>query len=79
MVHRTDIAGSVGCSRGQVNPGNDGICRHAPSGALIEETVFYRKSLPLRTSTARSAAVSSLTALPLVHAIYVETLGPMKR
>src|SRR5713226_5028205 len=56
MVHRTDIAGSAVCSRGRVGPGDDGSCRHAPSGALIER-VFYRKPLPLRTSAARSAAV----------------------
>jgi len=58
MVHRTDIAGSVGRSRGQVNPGDDSICRHAPSGAFIEK-VICRKLLPIRTSAARSAAVSS--------------------
>jgi hypothetical protein len=63
-VHRTDIAGSVGCSRGRVGPGDDGSCRHASNGALIEsgaliEKVFYRKPLPFRTSAARSAAVSS--------------------
>jgi len=63
MVHRTDIAGTVGRSRGRVDPGDDGSCRHAPSGArvmvLSSKEVIYRKPLPLRTSTARSAAVSS--------------------
>jgi hypothetical protein len=34
MVHRTDIAGSVGCSIGQVKPGHDRIRGHAPNGAL---------------------------------------------
>jgi len=62
MVHRTDSAGSVGCSRGHVNPGDDGIRRHAPGGALIEsgaliEKVICRKPLPIRTSAERSAAV----------------------
>jgi hypothetical protein len=43
MVHRTDIAGSVGCSiMGQVNPGDDGMCRHAPNVVLIQKKVIYR-------------------------------------
>jgi hypothetical protein len=36
MVQRTDIAGNVRCSMGQVSPGDSGLCRHAPNGALIE-------------------------------------------
>ena len=36
MVHCTDIAGSVGCSIGQLKLGHDRICRHAPNGALSE-------------------------------------------
>jgi hypothetical protein len=68
MVHRTDIAGRVGCGTGLVSAGDDGMRRHAPSGALIEgalveaaliENVIFWKALPLRSSTARSAAVSS--------------------
>jgi hypothetical protein len=68
MVHRTDIAGRVGRSTGQVRLGDGGICRHAPGGALTEgaliegaliEKVIYRKPLFIRGSAARSAAVSS--------------------
>jgi hypothetical protein len=61
MVHRTDIAGSVGCSMGQINPGDDGLCRHAPNGihaaAPSSKKVICRKPLPIRTSAERSAAV----------------------
>lgn len=61
MVHRTDIAGSVGCSMGQVSLGDDGICRHAPNGihttAPSSKKVICRNSLPIRTSAERSAAV----------------------
>jgi len=54
---RTGIAGSVGCSMGQVNPVDDGVCRHAPNGALIEKSLLL-KPLPIRASPARSAVVS---------------------
>jgi hypothetical protein len=61
MVHRTDIAGSVGGSMGQVSPGDDGICRHAPNGihttAPPSKKIICRKPLPVRTSAERSAAV----------------------
>jgi hypothetical protein len=36
MVHRTDIAGWVGCSMGQVSSGDGGM-RHPPNGAPIEK------------------------------------------
>jgi hypothetical protein len=61
MVHRTDIAGSVGLGMGQVSPGDHGICRHAANGAHItapsSKKVICRKPLPVRTSAERSAAV----------------------
>jgi hypothetical protein len=61
MVHRTDIAGSVGCSMGQVSPGDDGICRHAPNGihttAPSSKKVIFQKPLPIRIAAERSAAV----------------------
>jgi hypothetical protein len=57
MVHRTDIAGWVGCSMGRVSPGKDGMCRHAPN-ALIEKRHLRRLRLSL-SSAARTAAVSS--------------------
>jgi hypothetical protein len=61
MVHRTDVAGSVGCSMGQISPGYDGLCQHAPNGihttAPSSKKVICRKPLPIRTSAERSAAV----------------------
>ena len=61
MVHRTDIAGSVGCSMGQVSPGDHGICRHAPNGihtaAPSSKKVIFQKPLPIRIAAERSAAV----------------------
>jgi hypothetical protein len=58
MVHCTGIAGSVGCSMGQVNPGDDGMRRHEPNGVLIQKS-YLPKSLPIRALPARSAVVSS--------------------
>ena len=57
MVQRTDIAGSVRCSAGRMNPRDDGMCRPTPNGALVEEVV-YRKPLSMHTSAAKAAAVS---------------------
>jgi hypothetical protein len=42
MVHCTDIAGSVGCSIGQVKPGDERICCHAPNEALSEKSCLPR-------------------------------------
>jgi hypothetical protein len=57
MVQRTVIAGSMG----QVSPGDDGICRHAPNGihttAPSSKKVIFQKTLPIRTAAERSAAV----------------------
>jgi hypothetical protein len=78
MMHRTDIAGSIGCSMGQANPVDDGICRHAPNGALIRK--IFCRNLCLSGIRRQEVLSSSLmTAVPSVHAIYVETLGPIKR
>jgi hypothetical protein len=61
MVQRTDIAGSIGCSMGQVSPGDDGMCRHAPNGihttAPSSKKVIFQKPLPIRIAAERSAAV----------------------
>jgi hypothetical protein len=82
MVHRTDIAGTVGCSRGRVDHGDDGSCRHAPSGALVRvlssKEVIYRIPATPYFDGEKCSRVF-LTALPSVHAIYVETVGPMRR
>ena len=40
MVQRTDIAGNVRCSMGQVSPGDGGLCRRAPINALIAKSYF---------------------------------------
>src|SRR5216683_5405174 len=47
-----------GAAWGQVNPGDDGMCRHAPNGVLIQKS-YLPKPLPIRVSPARSAVVSS--------------------
>ena len=78
MVQRTDIAGSVGCSSGQVNLGDDGISRHAPSGTLFEILIIPETSA-YSYFGGEKCSRRFLTALPSVHAICVETLGPMKR
>jgi hypothetical protein len=61
MVQRTDIAGSIGCSMGQVSRVDDGVCRHATNGihttAPSSKKVIFQKPLPIRTAAERSAAV----------------------
>ena len=76
MVHCTGIAGSVGCSMGQVNSGDGGACRHAPNGVPIQKLFTETSAYPC---FAGKKCCLLVTAVPSVHAIYVETLGPMKR
>ena len=76
MVHRTDVAGSIGCSMGQISPGTDGMCRHAPHGALLEKSHFPE---PLSHSCVggNNGCRLFMTAVPSVHAILCG--GPMRR
>jgi hypothetical protein len=81
MVHRTDIAGSVGWSMGQSSPGDDGRCRHAWNGAPVM-VPSSKSHLPKNSATSyfggKKCGRLFMTAVLSVHAIYVETLGPMK-
>jgi hypothetical protein len=76
MVHRTDFAGSVGCSTGQPISGDDGRRRHEPSGALPG---LFPKTSSYFYPGGKKCSRLFMTAVPSVPAIYVETLGPMKR
>jgi hypothetical protein len=78
MVHRTDIAGSVGCSMGQVSPGDAGICRHATKNVLIEKSHLPETSA-YSSFGGKKCSRLFMTAVRSVHGIYVETLVPMKR
>jgi hypothetical protein len=71
MVQRTDIAGSIRCSMGPVSPGKDGTRRHAPS-ALLEKS--HLPPLPISYSDGKNCCRLFMTAVPSVHAIYVENL-----
>jgi len=78
MVHRTDIAGSVGCIIERVNPGDDGRRRHAPNAALIEKKSFT-ETAAYSSFGGKKCSRLFMTAVPSVHAVYVEMGGPMKR
>jgi hypothetical protein len=80
MVHRTDIVGSVGCGMGRVNPGDDGMCRHAPNGALKwRRKKSFTETAAYSSFGGKKCSRLFMTAVPSVHAVYVETGGPMKR
>jgi hypothetical protein len=76
MEHRTGIAGSVGCGRGQVSPGHDGICRDAPKAALLEKNHSPETSA-CSYFGGKKCSRRVMTAVRSVHGIYVETLVPM--
>jgi hypothetical protein len=93
MVHRTDVAGSVGCSIiGQAKPGHERIC-HASNGVLREDRACIEKSYfseidiypgsylyqSLTTLGSTKCGRRFMTAIPSVHAICVDALGPIKR
>jgi hypothetical protein len=78
MVQRTDIAGNVRCSMGQVSPGNGGLCRRAPTSVLIAKSYFSEPKLFLRTSARcslrRQQPLPSLhDGSSSLHAIFLET------
>jgi hypothetical protein len=77
MVHCTDVAGRVGCSMGQAKPGDDGICCHAPNGALLEKSHLPKISASSYFDGKKCSHLL-MAAVPSVHAVYVETLGSMK-
>jgi hypothetical protein len=70
MVHRTDL---VGC-REQAGSRDRGICRHGPNRARVEKVIFG-KPLSIRTFGGKKCSRRLMTAVPSVHAIYVETLA----
>ena len=72
MVHRTDIAGG---SMGQTSPGNDRMCRRALNGALLENNPSP-EPLPASHSGGKKCCRLLTTAVPPVHAIYLELLTP---
>ena len=84
MVHRTDIAGSVGCDRGQVRSGPDRMRGHAAKAALGINGALIEKS-PFSEVSARSCFGGTkcsrrfMTAIPSVHAVDVDARGPVKR
>ena len=67
MVHRTDIAGG---SIGQTRRGNDGMCCHAPNGALLENNPS-----PVSCSSDKSCYRLVVSAVPADRAIYLEPLS----
>jgi len=68
MVHRTDIAASVGCM-GQGRSGLDHFCRHAPDGALSE------KKAHLSETCTCSCSRRFMTVIP-VHAVQCRRAWP---
>jgi len=83
MVHRTDIAGSVGCGKGQARSGPDRIRGHAPNAALGMNGALIEKN-PFSEVSARSCFGGTkcsrrfMTAIPSVHAVEVDARGPVK-
>src|SRR6187401_3428389 len=84
MVHRTDIAGSVGCGRGQVRSSPDRMRGHAAKAALGINGALIEKS-PFSEVSARSCFGGTkcsrrfMTAIPSFHAVDVDARGPVKR
>ena len=82
MVHCIDITGSVGCVMGQVNP-DDGGMRRQHQMAPHHEASVEKSHLPETAAHSyfggKKRSRHVMMAVPSVHAICVETLGPMKR
>jgi hypothetical protein len=76
MVHRTDFAGSVGCSIGSQSPA---MTVYAAVNLTAPSQVSFQKPLPNFYPGGKKCSRLFVTAVPSVPAIYVETLGPMKR
>jgi hypothetical protein len=72
MVHRTDIAGWVGCSMGQVSSGDGRMC-HPPNGAPIEK-FHLPEPPPVFHFGGKTRCRFFVTAVPSVHAIGAEAL-----
>ena len=84
MVHRTDIAGSVGSGIGQVNPDLGRTRRRAPIGALGISGGFIEKNhFPeIYTHSCFGGMRRSrrfMTAIPSVHAVDVDAPGQVDR
>ena len=81
MVHCIDIAGRVGCVMGQVNPGGDGMRRHhqAPHRDAPIEKSHLPENAAYSYFGGKKRSRLFMMAVPSVHAVCVETLGPMKR
>jgi len=73
MVHRTDIAGSVGCRRpAKSGPGH--LCRRDPSRALVE-TRFSETGLHSRLD-GTNCSRRFMMAIPSVQAVNVDRGWP---
>jgi hypothetical protein len=73
MVHRTDIAGSVGC-RGQVKSGPEHLCRRVPNRALTESRFSETGIHSCHGGTKCSRRF--MRAIPSVQAVYVDRGWP---
>ncbi|SHK58509.1 hypothetical protein SAMN05444159_3645 [Bradyrhizobium lablabi] len=63
MVQRTDIAGNVRCSMGQISPGDSGLCRHARTSALIAKS-YLSEPLPVAHFGGNNRGRLLVTAVP---------------
>jgi hypothetical protein len=68
MVRRTDIAGNVRCSRGQVSPGDGGLCRQESTSVLLAKSALLAKTfsepLPVAHFGGNNRCRLLMTAVP---------------
>jgi hypothetical protein len=69
MVQRT---GSIGSSRGQISPGNVGVCRHVSTGSL--ETSPSPEPASISAFGGSNDCRLVMTAVPSMPAIYRKPL-----
>jgi hypothetical protein len=73
MVHRTDIAGWVGCSMGQSEPRR---WQHVPSTERRpDRKIHLPEPPPVFCVGGNTRCRLFMTAVPSVHAIHAEALG----